>query len=777
MHTAATLLPARGSKPPSRARGSRSRVARAVGSTPAPRRDEVAFAARPTFPMSRVVNHEAVKAALVLAAVDPSVGGVAIHGRRGTCKTVLVRATHALLPAHDVVPSSVTNANPDTPWEWETGLLDRVAEDAHARLVAAGVDVPRRPSPGALVAAAAALDPKWNRRTLHPNFVTVPIAATEDAVAGSVDVEASVRRGVPVFAPGLLARAHRGVLYLDELNLMDDAVANLIFAVVAAGANKVEREGVSASHACAPLVFATFNPDEGDVREPLLDRFAMVVSADAPLDREQRVEGVAIAARWQDDWRAVAKECEDEEDDAALEVVAARAVLPTVRISNDAIAHLVECAMALGCVGHRAELFAAKIARAAAAARGGTDVSAEDLRVAEALAIAPRATIDTVSIASSSTTTRTPQSPSSPPPPQRDDASSSEEEGASSSEPDENGKEPEDDASDEPESEPPSDALVFAPDDASGALDPSLALAFERAARRKVGRAGRARKDVVFSLDRGRYVKAIFPAGGVVRKIAVDATLRAAAPKQIARRRRAGAPPESRRVHITKDDLRNKRMSRRAGSLTVFLVDASGSMALHRMAAAKSAALRLVAESHTKRDSVALVSIAGDAATVLLPPTRSILAANRRLAELPCGGGTPLAHGLVVAGRVAVNAAKTKGGASDARVVLITDGGANVGLDRSLQTSSERCPPEAYVPSKAALREEAVDAARRVGRSGVRLLVVDTESPFAGGERTDAARSNLAKDVARAAGGKYHRMPMVADPRASGEALSSLASG
>ena len=319
--------------------------------------------------MSRVVNHEAVKAALVLAAVDPSVGGVAIHGRRGTCKTVLVRATHALLPAHDVVPSSVTNANPDTPWEWETGLLDRVAEDARARLVAAGVDVPRRPSPGALVAAAAALDPKWNRRTLHPNFVTVPLAATEDAVAGSVDVEASVRRGAPVFAPGLLARAHRGVLYLDELNLMDDAVANLIFAVVAAGENKVEREGVSASHACAPLVFATFNPDEGDVREPLLDRFAMVVSADAPLDREQRVEGVAIAARWQDDWRAVAKECEDEEDDAALEVVAARAVLPTVRISNDAIATLVERAMALGCVGHRAELFAAKIARAAAARR------------------------------------------------------------------------------------------------------------------------------------------------------------------------------------------------------------------------------------------------------------------------------------------------------------------------------------------------------------------------------------------------------------------------
>ena len=231
--------------------------------------------------------------------------------------------------------------------------------------------MPRRPSPGALVAAAAALDPKWNRRTLHPNFVTVPLAATEDAVAGSVDVEASVRRGAPVFAPGLPARAHRGVLYLDELNLMDDAVANLIFAVVAAARIKSSRRRLGVATLRA-LVFATFNPDEGDVREHLLDRFAMVVSADAPLDREQRVEGVAIAARWQDDWRAVAKECEDEEDDAALEVVAARAVLPTVRISNDAIATLVERAMALGCVGHRAELFAAKIARAAAAARGAT---------------------------------------------------------------------------------------------------------------------------------------------------------------------------------------------------------------------------------------------------------------------------------------------------------------------------------------------------------------------------------------------------------------------
>lgn len=139
----------------------------------------------------------------------------------------------------------------------------------------------------------------------------------------------------------------------------------------------------------------------------------------------------------------------------------------------------------------------------------------------------------------------------------------------------------------------------------------------------------------------------MFPRGGKIGRVAIDATLRAAAVHQQARRRRKGEPPGSRRVFVHKDDLRNKRMSRRAGSLTIFLVDASGSMALNRMAAAKGAVLRLLVESYTKRDSVALISMGRDEATVLLPPSRSIVAAQRRLAQLPCGGGTPLAHGAV----------------------------------------------------------------------------------------------------------------------------------
>ena len=379
-----------------------------------------------------------------------------------------------------------------------------------------------------------------------------------------------------------------------------------------------------------------------------------------------------------------------------------------------------------------------------------TNVSAEDLRVAEALAIAPRATIDPVSIASSTTTTRTPQSPSSPPPPPRDDVSSSEEEDVSSSEPDENGKEPEDDASDEPESEPPSDALVFAPDDASGALDPSLALAFERAARRKVGRAGRARVKTSSFRSIGRHVKAIFPAGGVVRKIAADAGRCRAAARNRSRGDDARAHPRHRdactsprTTFETNGNVAPRRELDRVprGRVRKHGAPSYGGGEIRRR-------YDCVAESHTKRDSVALVSIAGDAATVLLPPTRSILAANRRLAELPPWGRRASRTVLPPPGELSTP--KTKGGASDARVVLITDGGANVGLDRSLQTSSERCPPEAYVPSKAALREEAVDAA--VGAWDARGFGFGGghgESARAGGERMDAARSNLAKDVAR----------------------------
>ena len=250
---------------------------------------------RPTFPFSRVVNHEPAKAALLLAAVDPNIGGVALFGRRGTCKTVLARAVHALLPA-------LEEAEEDEEEKKETAVVEESA--THAR--------PRRPPP----------------------FVTVPLSATEDAVVGTIDVEASARVGEPVYEPGLLARADRGVLYLDELNLADEAVVDCALHAVSARRCVVERTGVSTSRPCRALCVATWNPDEGEVKRRVVDAFALHASADEPLAVERRVRGVELASAWMDDWRAVAEEARLDEAAIAAAVAAARKTLARVRVTD-----------------------------------------------------------------------------------------------------------------------------------------------------------------------------------------------------------------------------------------------------------------------------------------------------------------------------------------------------------------------------------------------------------------------------------------------------------
>ena len=690
---------------------------------------------RPAFPFSRVVNHEPAKAALLLAAVDPRIGGVALFGRRGTCKTVMARGVHALLPAHRVVLGSTSNADPENERAWEAGLAARLRMESGP----------------------------MQTHVRRPTFVTLPLATTEDAVVGTIDVEASARLGTPVYDPGLLARAHRGVLYLDELNLLDEAVAACALAAVDAGVNKVEREGVSTSHACDALCIATWNPDEGELRPTVVDRFALCVSADEPLSIQQRVEGATRAAAWQDDWRAVAVGARDDEGDLTLAVASARETLKKVRLTTEQVAWIVSAAVEGGCVGHRAELAAYRAAAAAAALRGSTVVGIGDLNAAAALAIAPRATRSLDEL------------PPPPPPPREEDnqiegEEEEEQKQEEQKEGDDEGDEDEDtdeddDAHDEEETERTIEDIVFAPEeDRDAATDAALSKLFKRALqKRKPGAAGRARKSVVFSFDRGRYVKPVFPQGGVVRKVAIDATLRAAAIHQIPRHKKHGDPPGCRRVRVERDDIRNKKMSRRAGTLTVFLVDASGSMALNRMAAAKGAVLRLLSESYTKRDCVAVVSMRGDAAEVLLLPSRSVAMAKARLATLPCGGGTPLAHGLMTAARVAINADKTSGGGGrKTRVVCLTDGGANVGLAWSESSADGRTAMTPYEPSKAALRDEALVVAGRLGKSGIELLVVDTESEAlraAGVGVESDGRTNVAEDLARAAGGGYCRLP------------------
>lgn len=624
---------------------------------------------RTTFPFSAIIGQQALKQSLLLNAVNPGIGGVLIRGEKGTAKSTAVRALADLLPDIDVVQGCAFSCHPDHP------------ED--------GCDECCRSTTKPL-----------SRTRRRVRVVDLPLNATEDRVAGGIDFTLAVQQGRRALQPGLLASAHRGILYVDEVNLLDDHIVDIILDAAASGENIIEREGMSFRHPARFILVGTMNPEEGELRPQLLDRFGLCVETAGARSPEDRVALMEQREAFDRDPIAFLRETAPWNRRIAQQIESGRALLPGVRMQPHLRGFITELCTENHVAGHRADLVMEQAARALAALQAAPEVAIEHIRQVAPMVLVHRRR-----------ETQPPPPPDDPPSEKND----SSEESASSED-----RKPEDEknqTSAEVHSTPseqtrgenrtspdPGEPKPRNGDERIFEIGATFKVKHLSAAKDRIFRRGSGRRSRTrVSQKQGRYVKSCLnPRYG---DIALDATLRAAAPYQKQRRNGSGLC-----VILTARDIRGKIREKRIGNFLFFLVDASGSMgARGRMAASKGAVMSLLLDAYQKRDRVAMISFRRNEALVNLPPTTSVDLAGKLLAEMPVGGRTPLSAGLAKTHEQVRNVL-LKDPVARPIVILITDGKSNVAL-------SDQNPVEEALGLAAAMTRD----------ERIRYIVVDSE--------------------------------------------------
>lgn len=490
-------------------------------------------------------------------------------------------------------------------------------------------------------------------------LVELPIGATEDRVVGSLDLQKVLRDGEHAFSPGLLARAHGGVLYVDEVNLLHDHLVDVLLDAAAMGRVHVERDGVSHSHEARFVLIGTMNPEEGELRPQLLDRFGLTVDVRASRDVDVRADVIRQRMAFEADPAGFAAQYADVDAELARRVAAARASIDSVVLPDNELRRIAALCAAFDVDGMRADLVVARTAVAHAAWRGANTVAEDDIRLAAELALPHRRRRD-------------PFDDPGLDPERLDEAMNDARDSADQPEP-EHDPEPDSDppgGESAPDGQAESQApqrnsnAVSRPNAAPSAVFRTKALVVPGVGEGAPGRRSRAR-------NRTGTVISSTTQPGEGHGVHIFGTLLAAAGRQRGRGRPRPGP----------DDVRRAVREGREGNLVIFVVDASGSMAARdRMAAVGGATLSLLRDAYQRRDKVAVITFRQQDAQLLLPPTSSVHIASRRLARFDTGGKTPLAQGLLAARDVVVRE-KVRDRARRSLVVVLTDGRATGGPD------------------------------------------------------------------------------------------------
>ena len=313
------------------------------------------------YPFTAIVGQNDMKLSLILNVINPALGGVLIKGEKGTAKSTAVRALAELLPAMGSVAGCQFRCDPDEP-----NKLCETCADKYAK------------------------GNKLEKNTIKMKVVELPVSATEDRVVGTLDIEYAIKHGEKKFEPGILASANRNILYVDEINLLDDHVVDVLLDAAAMGINTVEREGISYSHPARFVLVGTMNPEEGDIRPQLLDRFGLSVVVKGEHAPEQRVEVIKRRLAYEKNADAFIGLYEDQQKELAAKVVKAKKVLPDVKISDNLLVAVAKLSLELGVDGHRADITVIKAAITLAAFEDRTDVIIEDIKNAAKLVLPHR---------------------------------------------------------------------------------------------------------------------------------------------------------------------------------------------------------------------------------------------------------------------------------------------------------------------------------------------------------------------------------------------------